>query len=96
MTAGAYLCLYLPFGQGAFISVAVLGISGGLISPNFFLSHPCNSLGWENCFLVDCEDFFSLSVLGFVLVKQVLYYLSHIPPFCFSYFSDRVSHFCLD
>jgi hypothetical protein len=30
-----------------------------------------------------------------MLVRQALFHLSHTPsPFCFNYFSDRVSHFC--
>jgi hypothetical protein len=41
-----------------------------------------------------------LVVLGFqfglALARQVLYHLSHsLSPFCFSYFSDRIFHFCL-
>jgi hypothetical protein len=32
---------------------------------------------------------------GLAFARQTFYHLSHAPsPFCFSYFSDRVSHFC--
>jgi hypothetical protein len=38
--------------------------------------------------------FFSFGTQGLALIRQMLYYLNHIPTiFCFSYLSDKVSCF---
>jgi hypothetical protein len=40
-------------------------------------------------------SFYTLFFPGLELARQVLYHLSHTPtPFCFSYFSNKVSHLC--
>jgi hypothetical protein len=88
------LCLLLPFPYLAEQVIPLFSWSHPT-SP-----HPCALLGFFHLeHKPGSSDYrpAPLTVLGFMLARQVLYHLSHTPKalFSFGYFSERIFHFCL-